>query len=361
MRRSPSSRRSRVLSLVVLVAAVGLVAGACGVTADTTAASVLGRDISIDDVNEIADDEVLVELLFGGAAVSDNESRQSGEVARGVLLFELQRTVWQAELERWGVEVPDGLREEAAASLDQELSSLDQAQPRPDGETRTLSGANRDLLVDFLVVRDSVAQRISRLDVQDPSDLRRLYDGADLQWDQVCLTTVRFSPDQLERAEDALADGATVDDLASRLELTEQTGRVEQACRPSATLPWQLRVAVEAATPGRTSDAIVVGAGASGSEVTVFRVERRDQLSFEEALGSGALIEFAGQIAQNPASWFWYPLAAAEINPRYGQGVGTNLAGQILIEAPEAPVLPRSELFADPAVDQLLTPDATGA
>lgn len=361
MRRSPSSRRSRVLSLVTLATLAGLVTGACGVTADTTAASVLGRTISIDDVNEIAEDEALVEFLFGPTAVTENESTQSGVAARGVLLLELQRTVWQAELERWGVEVPDGFRDQAAASLDGELASLDAAQPRPDGEPRSLSQANRNLLVDFLVTRQAVAERVAALDVENPSDLRMLYDGADAQWDQVCLTTVNFSVDRLEQAQDALAGGATVDDLPSELELDEQTGSVEQACRPVAGLPSQLRAAVEAATPGRTSDAVVIDGGASGTAVAVFRVEERRQLSYEEALGSGALLELAGQLARNPAIWFWYQLADAEINPRYGQRVGINLAGQVIIEAPEAPVLPRSELFAAPATDQLVVPDAAGA
>jgi hypothetical protein len=364
MRRSLSSRRSRVLLLVVL-AAVGLVASACGVTADTTAATVIGRDISVDDVNEIVDDEDLMTLLFGAAADDGNESTQPGDVARGVLLFELERTVWQAEVERWGLEVPEQLRSEAETLIDEQLATLDQSQPRVDGRPRQLSSDARELLVDFVATRGAVAQRLAALDPQDDSDLRLLYNGAEPAWDQYCVTIATMGPEQADAADAALADGATVDDLAERVEGVQIAVDAEQVCLARTDLPPRLLETVRELTPGRTSSTIVLDDGAGGVQVVVVRLQERRTVSFEEALATGQLATLAQRIAESgTAAWAQYLVADAEINPRYGSQVGTNLAGQVLIEPPPAPELPRRELFAGlaPAADpQLVAPDAAGA
>ncbi|MFN7148202.1 MAG: hypothetical protein ACK4V6_01850 [Microthrixaceae bacterium] len=364
MRRSLSSRRSRALFLVVL-AAVGLIASACGVTADTTAATILGREISVDDVNEIADDDALMTLLFGAAADDGNESTQSGEVARGVLLFELERAVWEAEVERWGLEVPDQLRGEAETLIDEQLAMLDQSQPRPDGRPRELSSGARELLVEFVASRGAVAQRLAALDTQDESDLRLLYNGSTPAWDQYCVTIATMGPEQADAADAALADGATIDDLAERVEGIQIAVDAEQACLARTDLPPRLLDTVREATPRRTSSTIVLDDGAGGLQVVVVRVQERRTVSFEEAVATGQLATLAQRIAESgTAAWAQYLVADAEINPRYGQGVGTNLAGQVIIEPPPAPELPRRELFAGlaPAADQqLVVPDADGS
>lgn len=362
MRRSPSSRRSRVLSLVVL-AAVGLVASSCGVTADTTAATVLGRDISIDDVNEIVDDEELMTLLFGAAADDDNESTQPGDIARGVLLFELERTVWEAEVERWGLEVPDQLRGEAETLIDEQLATLDQTQPRPDGRPRELSGDARELLVEFVATRGAVAQRLAALDPQDESDLRLLYNGSTPAWDQYCVTIATMGPEQADAADAALADGATIDDLVERVDGVQIAVDAEQTCLARTDLPPRLLETVRELTPGRTSSTIVLDDGAGGLQVVVVRVQERRTVPFEEAVATGQLTTLAGRIAESgTAAYAQYLVADAEINPRYGTEVGTNLAGQVIIEPPPAPELPRRELFAGIAVDQqLVVPDGAGA
>jgi hypothetical protein len=356
-------RRTRTLLLVALAGAA-LFASSCGATADTTAASVIGRDISVDDINDIVEDEELMTLLFGAAADDDNESTQSGQVARGVLLFELERTVWEAEAERWGLEVPDQLRAEADTLIDEQLATLDQSQPSPDGRPRQLSDSARELLVEFVATRGAVAQRLASIDAQDESDLRLLYNGAAPAWDQYCVTIATMGPEQADAADAALADGATIDDLAERVDGVEIAVDAAQACLARTDLPPRLLDVVRDATPGRTSSTIVLDDGAGGVQVVVVRVQERRTVSFEEALATGQLATLAARIAESgTAAWAQYLVSEAEINPRYGSQVGTNLAGQVIIEPPPAPELPRRELFAGltaAADQQLVAPDAAG-
>lgn len=351
----------RLLSVVTLVGAVVLTA-ACGVTADTTAATVSGRDVPIEDVTALVEDEVAMELLFGVTEASGEgeESTQSGDAARQALLFEIERAAWAEELERWGLELTEQDRDAAAQQVDAELGGAGTTeQLRPTDRTR-------DLLVDYLAARNVLSQRLAQIDPSDDTDLRRLHEGSAWYWDRVCVAAVRFTADRIGAAEEALDDGVGVEQLPEQVEGTELVADPEQRCIARSQLPDELRDAVDAARPGRTSGVVLVDDGAGGRTGFVFRVDERQRVGFEDARPE--LEGIVGTLAQQgAASWVQLQVARAEINPRYGSGVGAGGTSGLAIVPPPSPSLSLAQLItqaraaADAAAQALTAEPVPGA
>ena len=153
-------RRSRTL-LLAATAGVALFASACGVTADTTAATVAGTAIPIDDVTTLVSDPV-----FNGGAEQPNESSQDGTLARSALMFLIERQAWLSELDRWGLEISDADREQIGAQIDEQAATGGQE----------LDGRSRELLVEYTAAQSVLTERFGTIDPERDDDLRRLYD-----------------------------------------------------------------------------------------------------------------------------------------------------------------------------------------
>lgn len=324
--------------ILATLAAASLLAASCGVTADTTAATVSGRDVPIEDVTALVEDEVLMEVVFGMPSVDDDESTQPGDVARQALLFEIERVAWAEELDRWGLELTQQDRDAAAAQLDAELQGAGVT------EQRRPTDRNRELLVDYLAARNVLSQRLAQIDVADDTDLRRLYEGSASLWDRVCMVAVRFTPDRIGATERALDDGVAVEELTEVVERTELVADPTQRCVARSELPGELRDAVDTSRVGSTSSVVLVDDGAGGRTGFVFRVDERQTVGFEEARPQleGIVDTFAQQGA---APWVQLQVAAADIDPRYGSGVGAGGSGGLAIIAPPAPPASLSQLI----------------
>jgi hypothetical protein len=322
-------RRTRSL-LLAATAGVALFASACGVTADTTAATVAGRTVSIDDVTALAEDP-----SFAQGVQNPNESAQSGDVARGALMFLIEREVWLSELERWGVQLDEATRGDVAAELDDQIASSGQR----------VGARYRDALVDYQAARTVLAERFADLDPDDDADLRRLYEGSELQWRQVCLTVVQIPADGVERAEQGLDDGAAVTELPDLVDGAEVVADPEQGCFAEVSLVPELRVDLDGVATGATRGVVLVDDGAGGVNGYAYRIEARRSLSFDDAREDLAAAA-AGLAEQGPDQWIQLLTLSAEVNPRYGQGVAR--AGQgFVVQAPERPALARGDRLTD--------------
>jgi hypothetical protein len=318
-------RRTRFL-LLAATAGVALLASACGVTADTTAATVEGRTVPIEDVTELVEDPA-----FAQGAQNPNESVQSGELARQALLFLIERAAWAAELERWGVQIDDAEREQLAAQLDEQIASS--------GEQ--VSERYRSLLVDFQAARTALAQRFSQIDPESDDDLRRLYDGSELQWRQVCLTVVQLPTEGIERARGLVDDQVEVTEVAERIDGAAVVADPSQGCFAEVGLVPELRAELERASVGSTRGVVLADDGAGGVNAYVFRLEARRNLSFDEARED--LAAAAASLAeQGPDQWVQLLTLDAQVNPRYGQGVVRAATG-FEVQPPERPALPYAD------------------
>jgi hypothetical protein len=323
-------RRPRLLLPAVTVG-LALFVSACGVTADTTAATVAGRDIPVDDVTALASDPA-----FNNGADTGNESTQDGTVARGVLLFLIQREAWLAELERWGLEITDADRQAAGQQLDQQLQGTGTGQ---------IEERSRELLLDYGAAQNLLTRRFAQLDPRDDADLRRLYDGAPSRWRQVCLTVVRVPIERVDAAESLVDDRVPVQDLADRVEGAEVVAQPSDGCFPELALLPELRRELVDAPVGVTRGVVLSTGSAGGAEAFVFRLEERRRLSFDDVREELAT-EARGLAQEGPVSWVQEQTLLAEINPRYGQQVQIGATG-FVIEPPTAPVVPRAQRIAD--------------
>lgn len=322
-------RRSRTLFLAA-TAGVTLFASACGVTADTTAATVAGEPIPVDDVSTLVGDPV-----FNAGAEPSTESTEDGTLARSALMFLIERQAWLAELDRWGLQISDADRQDMGSQLDEQVSSGGQA----------LDGRSRELLIDYNVAQQLLTERFAELDPDDDEDLRRLYEGAEVQWRQVCMTVVEVPVDRIDDTEDRLDDGAGVEALPEAIEGAEIVADPAQGCFAEAGLAPELRADVERATVGVTRGVVLTADGAGGANAYVYRVEERRNLSFDQARPElAAAVETLAQ--QGPAQWVQLITLSAEVNPRYGSDVVRSTTG-FTVEPPQRPELPRGQRIAD--------------
>jgi hypothetical protein len=320
-------RRTRTRTRTLLLAATAgaaLLASACGVTADTTAATVAGRTVPIDDVTALAEDP-----SFAQGAQNPNESAQSGDVARSALMFLIEREVWMSELERWGLQLDEATRNDIADELDSQIASSGQR----------VGARYREALVDYQAARAVLTERFADLDPEDDADLRRLYEGSELQWRQVCLTVVQIPAEGVEAAEDRLDDGAAVTELPDLVDGAEVVADAQQGCFAEASLVPELRADLDGVAAGATRGVVLVDDGAGGVNGYAYRLEARRSLSFDDARED--LAAAAGGLAeQGPDQWVQLLTLSAEVNPRYGQGIARAGNG-FVVQPPEQPALAR--------------------
>ncbi len=326
-------RRTRLLLLSVTVGLALLGSSACGVAANTTAATVSGLDVQVDDVDTLAADE----MFTGAPAEPGNESTLDGDVARSVLAFEIERVAWLAEVQRWGLEITGADRSAAEQQLD--------AQAGQSGGG-TFAGKTRTLLVEYLAAQSVLTQRFSTLDPSNRADLQQLYDGSDSSWDRACLVVVRVPVDQDDTAEQLLDDGVGIEQLPDRLDGATVVADPSQSCISQSQLPAELREAVAATSVGRTSRVIFVDDGAGGLSAFVLRLDERQRIGLDEAVPELTGI-IQTLVEQGPRSWIQLQTSEAEINPRYGSDVSVGGQGELAIVAPPAPQLPRAQLITE--------------
>lgn len=317
--------------LLAASAGVALFASACGVTADTTAATVDGRSISIDDVAELSADPV-----FNGGTPAPNESTLDGGVARGALMFLIERQAWIAEAERWGLDIADGERERFGTQIDQQMAQQGSG---------TLRDRTRELLIDYNVAGAAVAQRFAQLDPDDDDDLRLLYESSRLQWRQVCLTVVQVPASGIDVASDLIDRGQGLDDLVERIEGAEQVADPSQGCFAEVGLASELRTDLADAPVGVNRGVVLTQGGPGGVTAFAYRLERRQDVSFDDARGELAAAA-AGMAQQGPQQFVQRNTLGAQIDPRFGQQVVTSANG-FTIEPPPVPARPLGQRIAD--------------
>lgn len=323
MRRIPSPR------IVTLLVALTLLGSACGALADTTAATVAGRDVSIESVEGLLNDDAFVELVLGVPASDEAQGRVSGDSFRTILAFQLEREAWLAEAERWGVK-PD--IEAARTQLDQELEA----------EGSDWQASSRTAFAEYRAAQVALQERFARIDPTNNSDLRLVYDGAPSLWDRVCAAIVQVPEGQADEVRAALGDGASLEELPGIVEGAALAADPSQQCIAESQLPEDLAAALHETPTGQNSAPVKVSDGQGGEVTYVYRVDERKVVSFTEA--QEELAGITGSLAQQgPQAWIALIVADADIDPRFGSGVTTGQQGPV-IAAPPVP------LSAEPAV-----------
>lgn len=318
--------RTSFLCLVALTA-VGLLSS-CGVTADTTAATVAGKNVPVDTVNALARDE-----LFGPQSGSSaNESVISGEPARAALLLAVQAAAWGAELERFGVPLSAQAKAQANQQIDAQLGQQ--------GAPTQISATAREVLVQFIAAQVLLGEHFKAMNESSTKDLRLLYNGLPVSRELTCMTVAAVAPKSKAAALKNLAGGVSLEDLPS-IDPGVNIVATSRDCIPTALLSGAIREAVVAA-PLKVVAAPIDVTDSKGAPITyLVRVDQRRQVPFQEAVPG--LLKL---ISQGPELWVQLVVDSAQINPRYGSGVGTGPKGLPAILAPPAPELPGGGLLA---------------
>lgn len=321
-------RRTLRTAAAASLGAVLVLSAACGALADDRAAVVGDRVVTTETVDELARDvDFASVVLQGGEPTGGDDSTVSGDTARQVLLFEIQRAALLNEAERWEVEITDEHRRSAAQLLEQQVL----------GPDRDVNRRVRRVLVDFLAARSALDERFSEIDSASDQDLRALYDGAPALWDRVCLVVAAVPPEQVGRADRLVERGRSPEAIARRLDGVEIVADPEQSCLPVEQLPPELGRAVEDAARSGGSRRVRGPVVAADGSAYVFRVEERQRLSFDDAREE--LAQLAGALVdQGAGSWIGLVVQrGVDINPRYGSGIAVSPQGQVEIAPPQAP------------------------
>lgn len=354
MRPSLPLRPIRTLTLLTVL---GVAATGCGVTADTTAATVGDRTISIDDVDAAIADPAVV----GPDVEGIDESRQPGDVARAALMYEIQRVVWIEEAERWGVEPTDDDRALAEEQLDQQLA----------GSQVELSEATRDGAIESTAAQNALLARFAEIDPTDEGDLRLVYEGAPSRWREWCITVVAVATEEGDTVEDLLDEGVELEAVADQVDGAQLLATPEQ-CFVGSELPPELEQAARESAGGGRPDPVTTDLG-TGEGLLFFDVESATTSTFEEAREEVAFVaqNLAGAVEQLSAlsglgadaseeeiqqaqqtreqgvtvvlEWIGERMRSAEVNPRYGSGVvarSEQLGGGYEVAAPPGPLQP---------------------
>lgn len=326
-------RRLRSITTVAAVTALALAGTACGVLANTTAATVAGRSISIETLEQLARDEGFVrEQVLG-----KDESRIPGDLFRSLLLFELQRNASIAEAQRWGLDLDTAT---ARRELDAQLQTAGL-----DYDKSTI-----DLFEDYYAAQMALQQRFAELDPTNEDDLRLIYDGVPHRWERTCVVAVGLPPtgDDAALAEQDAAvakalDGAgTVEDLPEAVPGAQLATDPENPCIRLVGVPEELQTAFEAAKLGVDSDPVTVDLGMNGDVRFVFRIDEHRTMSFDDARDE---LEQLAQslVMEGPIRWINLIVQGAEIDPRFGSGVvsepaGSDPEGAVLVVPPPGPL-----------------------
>lgn len=298
-----------------------LVATGCGVTADDTAATVNGTVIKASLVNELASTDAFMSAMSSQALKDQRVGVLSGDDARQVLAFLVQKVLLAQEVQRWDAQVTDADRSAAEQTIDQQAPQLPPSQ--------------RSIVAEFLADRQALNTRLTKLGGASGSDLRKMYDALGPYWDQVCLTAVAVPAGAEREAERAIDRGSKLPELPKRV-ASVQVVATDRQCIPVGSLPVGLRAQVHGAAKG-----VVVGPVKGvypGDEAVLwFVVGSRRHLSFEDARDQ--LRQIAASMAQQAvASWLSLKVNdGVMINPQYGTEVEVGQSG-LSISAPALPL-----------------------
>jgi len=332
-------RRVRLPLIVVLSVGALITSSGCGVTADTTAATLGDQTISVETVDALAADSGYLAVTQLGTS-NDSESVLPGPLARSVLGFEVERAAWVSLAAQFGLSVDD-LRADVEAQVD--------ADPTLEG----LSAEARSSIVEFVAARSLVSERLAQLDPDSDADLRTLYDSVPPYWDRVCFSGLSAPVTEQGAVAEQLAKGRSLEDIAAAVTDARFIAASESNCAPSFALSGDIRDAVDSTSTGESTGAVVLTGAASGDAVIVLHIDERRSLSFEDARE-----ELVAQVAQfasdaGPASWISLIAQTAQINPRYGSGMSSEADGQggsaTIVVPPPAPVQPVAAVAIAPA------------
>ena len=307
------------------------VLASCGVTADTTAATVDGKTVSTETVNALARDEV-----FGAPGASAaNDSVLPGEQARAALLLAVQATAWASELERFGVSLSAQAKDQANEQIDAQLGQQ--------GAPSQISATARAVLIKFLAAQTLLGERFQSIQESSTEDLRLLYDRLPIARELTCMTVASVDPSVQGAVLKQIESGALLEELPGVFPEVDIVA-TSRDCIPTALLSGLIQQAVLGAELGVATEPVTATDSQGNPIIYLIRVDERKVASFEEAVPG--LLKL---ISQGPDTWVQLVVATAQINPRYGSGVGFGPSGQAAVLPPPAPELPRGGLL-DPGV-----------
>lgn len=320
-------RRFRISLLVAALPVTLIAATSCGVTADTTAATVAGQTITVDSVDAIAR-----ENIPAGDPSVDNGSVLSGDLVRSVLAFQIQGEAAVGEAARWGLTIDDSVRAEAVSQL-QKQQVLAQGKP----ETRQAQ-------VEYTAAQLVLNARFATLDPQNSSDLRLLYDGLPTYWSRVCISGLALPVAKSAAVAKLLERGTEFSDVPAKVSDAQLVGGSADSCYPLSALPTELRDAIEVAPVGDITDAVSVTDPTAGVVVYYLRVDDRRTVSLTDAQPELASL-ISALAKKGSVALTSLVVQGAKINPRYGSGVATQLDSnnnpQTSVLAPPVPVQPK--------------------
>ena len=330
--------RVRTPLLGLLALPILAVLASCGVTAESTAATVAGKTVPIKTVNALARDEV----FSAPGASAANDSVLPGEQARAALLLAVQATAWASELERFGIP----LSTEAEAQANQQID----AQLGQQGAPTQISATARAVLVQFIAAQTLLGERFKAIQESSTEDLHLLYDRLPIARELTCMTVASADPAVQGAVLKQLQSGALLEELPGVFPEVNIVA-TSRDCIPTALLSGLIQQAVLGAELGVTT-APVTATDSKGNPITyLIRVDERKVVSFEEAVPG--LLKL---ISQGPDLWVQLVVATAQINPRYGSKVGTAPNGQAAVLPPPAPELPGGGLLDSRVISATNTP-----
>ena len=310
----------------------------CGVTADTSAATVAGKTVPVETVNALARDEV-----FGATPGSaSDESVLPGDQARAALLLAVQATAWESELERFGIP----LSAQAEAQANQQID----AQLGQQGAPTQISATARAVLVRYLASQALLGERFQSIKESSAEDLRLLYDALPVARELTCMTVAAVKPEVQDAVLERVQTGSLLEELPGMFPQVDIVA-TSRECIPTALLSGAIQEAVIGAALGVVTAPINVADSQGSPIVYLIRVDERRNAPFEEA--APGLLQL---ISQGPDSWVKLVVATAQINPRYGSRVGIGPSGQPAILPPPAPELPGGGLLAPGLSSATATP-----
>lgn len=313
---------------ITLSLSIGVVG--CGVAADDTAATVGGRSVSIESVNDIARDPLFSQA--GGADLVDYVL--PGDMARSALSFEITRVAWISEAERWGLDL-DAVRSDASSQLDSQL-----AQNPPEGG---ISESMREKFVDYYAAQIALSDRFGKIEATNESDLRRLYQGVPGLWNRTCAWIVSIPEGSDKSVRKLLADDVKLKDLPDRVKGATLAADPTQSCISDSSMPSELSGPIRNLPLKKVSDVLSLSSGGV-TQHFIAEVESRETLSFSDAKSD--LADIAGSLStQGPQAWVQLIAGTAKINSRFGSGVEVGQSGPT-ITPPSAPVVPTAAAAA---------------
>jgi hypothetical protein len=326
-------------SLTAVAVAVALAGASCGVASDDVAATYEGAEIQTATVDALASDAAFAELF--GFQIGQSTAVVESVTARTVLDFLLQGQALMIEARDQGLDVrPD---QAALAATVEGLQQQGYSYALED-----LSDEARAVLSRFVVADQLLAESGGSVGSPTRADLRFVYDETQSsgRWERTCLTMVAALATEGDAMADAIADGVDLAEIPGVVPEAQVALDPQQACATAADLaglPPGLAAEVESAEIGLMVGPVEVEQPEGPPLVVFFEVESTEKVDFDSALE-----ELEAEVAQ---SLLAVRVARfAEVNPRYGDGVGLESAAS---ETGESALVARVQRPQAPQVEPL--------